>query len=81
MRHTSPHFSPGGVMMAQEFFPQRVLASEERSRNYVRREHVRAEGKRTSQSAPSAVCTRMPSKHDQQGTEEQLSFIMDPATR
>ena len=39
----SPHFSPGGVMMAQEFFPQRVL------------EHVRAEGKRTSQSAPSTV--------------------------
>ena len=35
-RASSPHFSPGGVMMAQEFFPQRVLASEERSGHYVR---------------------------------------------
>ena len=32
------HFSPGGcVIMAQEFSPQRVLASEERSGDYVRR--------------------------------------------
>ena len=43
--------------MAQEFFPQRVLASEERSGDYVSSEHVRAEGKRTSQGAPSAVCS------------------------
>ena len=31
----NPHASPGGVIMAQEFFPQRVLATEERSGFYV----------------------------------------------
>ena len=36
----SPHFSPGGAIMAQEFFPQRVLASEGRSGDYVSSEHV-----------------------------------------
>ena len=47
--------------MAQEFFPQRVLASEERSGFYVR-EHVRAEGKRTNQGAPSTACNRKASQ-------------------
>ena len=32
----SSHFSLGGVTMAQEFFPQRVLVSEERSGHYGR---------------------------------------------
>ncbi len=54
----SPHFSPGGMIMAPEFFPQRVLASEERSGDTISSEHVRAEGKRTSQGVPSAVCSR-----------------------
>ena len=44
--------------MAQEFFPQRVLASEGRSGDYRSSEHVCAEGKRTSQGAPGAVCSR-----------------------
>ena len=42
--------------MAQEFSLQRVLATEERSGFLRSREHVRAEGKRTSQGMPSAVC-------------------------
>ena len=59
--------------MAQEFFPQRVLASEERSGFYVR-EHVRAEGKGTSQSAPSAVCTGKPLKRGQSRYWRQTAF-------
>ena len=43
--------------MAQDFPLQRVLVTEGRSRNYVSREHVRAEGEKTSQGAPSTVCT------------------------
>ena len=31
----SPHFSPGGAIMAQDFSLQRVLATEERSGFYV----------------------------------------------
>ena len=47
--------------MAPDFSLQRVLVTEERSRNYVR-EHVRAEGKKTSQGAPSTVCNHKPSQ-------------------
>ena len=72
----NPHFSPGGVMMAQEFFPQRVLGSEERSGDYGSSEHVRAEGKRTSQSAPSTVCNRKASQSNQQVAENNASFTM-----
>ena len=76
----SPHFSPGGVIMAPDFLLQRVLASEERSRNYGR-EHVRDEGEKTSQGAPSTVCNRKPSIQDQQAAENKLSFMMYPAAR
>ena len=41
----SPHFSPGGVIMAQEFSPQRVLASEERSGHYGRASMCALRGK------------------------------------
>ena len=33
---SSPHFSPGGMIMAQDFSLQRVLATEARSGHYAR---------------------------------------------
>ena len=77
----SPHFSPGGVIMATDFLLQRVVATVERSRNYGQREHVRDEGEKTSQGAPSTVCNRKPSIQDQQAAENKLSFMMYPAAR
>ena len=59
----SPHFSPGGMIMAQEFFPQRVLGSEERSGDYVRasmcalREKGQARA-RPAQSVPRRLQTK-----------------------
>ena len=49
-------------MMAQDFFLQRVLATEDRSGHYVRGSMCALRGKKTSQGAPSTVCTRKPSK-------------------
>ena len=45
---------PGGVMMAQEFFPQRVLGSEERSGDYVRASMcaLREKGQARARPAP-----------------------------
>ena len=42
---------------------------------------MRAEGKRTSQSTPSTVCTRKASQSDQQVAENKPSFIIYRATR
>ena len=79
----SPHFSPGGVTMAPDFFLQRVLATEERSRHYARGSMyaLKLKGKKTSQGPPSAGCSRMPSIQGQYGTEDDQSFIIYPATR
>ena len=50
---TSPHFSPGGAIMAQEFFPQRVLASEGRSGDYVRASMCALRGKGQARARPA----------------------------
>ena len=72
--NVNPHFSPGGVIMAQDFPLQRVLVTEGRSRNYVSREHVRAEGEKTSQGAPSTVCTlKTPNKEPQDVKDKHFS--------
>ena len=63
-RLVNPSFSPGGVTMAPDVFLQRVLASEERSGHYVRGSMCALIGKKTSQSTPSALCSRAPSKQD-----------------
>ena len=52
-----PHFSPGGVMMAQEFFPQRVLASKERSGHYVRASMCALRGKGQARARPAPCVT------------------------
>ena len=63
--------------MAQDFSLQRVLATEERSGFYGRREHVRAEGKKTSQGAPSTVCTHQPCKPKFLTHRQDNSFIFN----
>ena len=69
--------------MAPDFFLQRVLATEERSRHYARGSMyaLKLKGKKTSQGPPSAGCSRMPSIQGQYGTEDDQSFIIYPATR
>ena len=63
--------------MAQDFFLQRVLATEERN---GRREHVRAEGKKTSQGAPSTVCTlKAPNEALQDVKDEHFSTVCSAA--
>ena len=51
------HFSPGGVIMAQDFLLQRVLATEERSRNYVRGSMCALKGKRQARARPAPYRT------------------------
>ena len=53
----SPHFSPGGVIMAQAFFPQRVLASEERSGHYGRASMDALRGKGQARARPAPCVT------------------------
>ena len=48
-----PHFSPGGVTMAQDFCLQRVLASEERSGHYGRGSMCALKGKRQARARPA----------------------------
>ena len=53
----SPHFSPGGMIMAQDFFLQRVLATEERSGFYGRGSMCALEEKRPARACPAqSVC-------------------------
>ena len=60
---TSPHFSPGGAIMAAEFFPQRVLASEERSGFYGRASMCALRGKGQARARPAqSVARRLQSK-------------------
>jgi hypothetical protein len=66
----SPHFSPGGVIMAPDFLLQRVLASEERSRNYGQGSMCALKGKRQARGAPSTARNRKPSKQDKQAAKE-----------
>ena len=56
----SPHFSPGGVIMAQAFFPQRVLGSEERSGHYGRAsmDALRGKGPARARPAPRVTARR-----------------------
>ena len=76
-----PHFSPGDVIMAQEFFPQRVLASEERSRNYGRGSMCALRGKGPARARPAPSVPASPYHGANQSTEDKLLFIMVPATR
>ena len=57
---TSPHFSPGGMIMAQEFSLQRVLATEERSGHYARGSMCALKGKRQARACPALSVTRKP---------------------
>ena len=59
----SPHFSPGGMIMAQDFFLQRVLATEERSGFYGRGSMCALEEKRPARACPApSVFTAIPPK-------------------
>ena len=49
----SPYFSPGGVIMAQEFSPQRVLVTEERSGHYGRGSTCALRGKGQARARPA----------------------------
>ena len=55
-----PHFSPGGAIMAQAFFPQRVLGSEERSGHYGRAcmDALRGKGQARARPAPCVTARR-----------------------
>ena len=66
--------------MAQEFFPQRVLASEERSGHYGRASMDALRGKGQARGAPSIVCHRKASQSDQQVADNKWTFTMNPAT-
>ena len=60
----SPHFSPGGAIMAQEFFPQRVLASEGRSGDTIRASMCALRGKGQARARPAqSVPRRLQSKN------------------
>ena len=76
----SPHFSPGGVIVAQEFFPQRVLASEERSGDYVRASMCALRGKGQARARPAPSVVASPSNSANQGSEDKLLFTMHSAT-
>ena len=52
---TSPHFSPGDAIMAQDFRFQRVLVTEERSGHYVRGSMCALKGKRQARARPERV--------------------------
>ena len=49
----SPHFSPGGVTMAQDFSLQRVLVTEERSGHYGRGSMCALKGKKPARVRPA----------------------------
>ena len=70
LQPASPHFSPGGVIMAQEFFPQRVLASEERSGHYVRGSMCALREKGQARARPAPSVAAIPSNGANQGTED-----------
>ena len=53
VRSPNPHFSSGGVPMAQDFFLQRVLASEGRSGFYVRGSMCALKEKRQARARPA----------------------------
>ncbi len=62
--------------MAQDFPLQRVLVTEGCSRNTVQREHVRAEGEKTSEGTPSTVCTlKTPNKAPQDVKDKHFSTL------
>jgi hypothetical protein len=56
----SPHFSPGGMIMAQNFSLQRVLATEERSGHFARGSMCALKGKRQAKACPAQSVTRKP---------------------
>ena len=74
LRGKGPHFSPGGVIMAPEFFPQRVLASEERSGDYGRASMGALRGKGQARARP--VCTqKTPNKAPQDVKDKHFSTL------
>ncbi len=79
MRVTSPHFSPGGMIMAQDFSLQGVLATEERSGHYARGSMCALKGKRQARACPALSVTREPYHEANQSTEDKLLFVMAPA--
>ena len=77
----SPHFSPGGVIMAQEFFPQRVLASEERSGHYGRASMCALRGKGQARARPAPCVTARHHNRTDKLLKNKLPFIIYRATR
>ena len=80
-QRASPRLYPGGVMMAQAFFPQRVLVSEERSGHYVRASMCALRGKGQARARPAPSVPVSPLNGANQGFEDKLLLIMVPATR
>ena len=76
----NPHFSPGGVIVAQEFFPQGVLASEERSGFYVRASMCALRGKGQARARPAQSVAAGPLNGTNQGSEDKPLFTMHSAT-
>ena len=58
--YASPHFSPGGMIMAQEFSLQRVLVTEERSGFYGRGSMCALKGKGQARACPAPSVIRKP---------------------
>ena len=58
----SPHFSPGGMIMAQAFFLQRVLATEKRSGHYGRGSMCALKGKGQARACPAPSVIGKPFK-------------------
>ena len=65
----------GDVTMAQAFFPQRVLASEERSGHYVRGSMWALRGKGQASARPAPSVPTSPLNGANQGTEYILVFF------
>jgi hypothetical protein len=67
--------------MAQDFFLQRVLATEERSRNTIRGSMCALREKEQARARPAQSVPASPYNRANQGTEDKLLFITVPATR
>ena len=76
----SPHFSPGGMIMAQDFSLQRVLATEERSGHYGRGSMCALKGKRPARACPAPSVIRKPFTLEPiKVLKDKLPFVMPPA--
>ena len=66
--------------LAQEFSPQRVLASEERSGDYVRASMCALRGKGQARARPAQSVAASPLNGANQGSEDKPLFTMHSAT-